>query len=67
MGKLNYNMGATDSKYKPSLDKEYRLVRRFMSSVYGGGEVTVIEHKQTGESFILREFVQQMNGDKLVR
>jgi hypothetical protein len=47
-------MGSTESQGAPSLDREYRLIRRFVADLYGGSEVTVIEHKQTREQFVLK-------------
>lgn len=48
-------MGATETQEdRPNIDREYRLVRRFQSDFYAGAEVTVIEHKQTGEQLVLR-------------
>lgn len=59
-------MGSTESQgSKSRLDKEYRLIRRFVSDVYGGSEITVVEHKQTKEQFALKEFILQFSTEAL--
>lgn len=59
-------MGSTESQGQRSkLDCEYRLVRRYISDLYAGSEVTVVEQKQTKQQHILKEFIQQLNPDKL--
>ena len=35
-------MGTTETKMRPSLDREYKLIRRFVSDLYESSEVTVI-------------------------
>ena len=57
-------MGSTESQATPCLEREYRLIRRFISPLYDNAEVTVIEHKQTKEQFILKESVQQLSPDR---
>jgi len=60
-------MGSTESKHKPSLEREYKLIRRFVSDLYECSEVTVIEHKQTKEQFVLKEIIQQFNAEKIAK
>lgn len=55
LGLKYYNMGSTESQGQRSrLDCEYRLIRRYISDLYAGNEVTVVEHKQTKQQYILR-------------
>lgn len=42
-------------------------MRRFISEFYGGGEITIIEHKQTKEQVALREMVNQFNPQMMVK